>query len=353
MFKLFLIIPTLRNGGAERVISELANEFIKTNEVHLVTLFSSDHFYYLDPNIMIHNISDRDKMKKVTIITHIKTILSLRSFLKIQKPDIIVSFMEYCNLVCMLSSFNLNIKVFISDRNNIQKRTTIINDILKKHLYKYATGIIAQTCDVKNILIKKTGNKNIKVIPNPIKEIQINTKFSKENIILNVGRLVPEKGQKNLINIFHQANRQDWKLIIIGEGRLRNELERQIKELNLCDSVILPGNTQNIDEWYNRAKIFAFTSISEGFPNALLEAMGAGLPCISYDCDFGAKDIIRHNENGYLVNINDTSSFVNFINLLIHNEELRVKIGYKALKTNRQYNLSKIATIYLDFITNS
>ena len=165
--------------------------------------------------------------------------------------------------------------------------------------------------------------------------------------------MVTEKGQKYLIESFSKINHLDWTLVILGDGPLRNELESQIELLNLKERVILLGTVNNVDEWLARASIFAFSSISEGFPNSLSEAMSAGLPCVSFDCDAGPRDLIIDGLNGFLVPLKDVFEFSKKINQLILNPDLRLSIGQEASSIGTRLDSTKIAHEYLRFLVSA
>jgi len=349
-----LVIPTIQQGGAERVMSELANEFSKQNqEVHLVLLAQSNDFYFINPSVKIYHLGFINKggIKKIEAET--KTFLNLRKILKTIKPDVVLSFMDKYNVFTILASRFLSLNVFVSDRSNPKKQIPQHISILKKLTYKFATGIVAQTSLAKEILAKTTKNKNIKVIPNPVKQVKLFPEKKREKVILNVGRLVPEKGQKYLIEAFSKMEVSDWKMVILGDGPLRNDLIQQAKDLNIEEKLFLPGAVTTVDEWLAKASVFAFTSVSEGFPNALVEAMSAGLPCISFDCDAGPRDIIKNGENGFLVPLKNTEEFSKRTQYLIEHPELRLAMGSKASAIKDELEISKIAKEYLNFFASN
>lgn len=351
--KLFIIIPTLKQGGAERVSSELASHFSnKGVEVHLVLLAQADNFYEVANSVHIHRLGfvNHGKLKKV--ISEIKVFFKLRSLLRQYKPDSVLSFMDKFNIFTILASFFLNLKVFISDRSNPNLKLSPLILVSKKIIYPLSCGIIAQTALAKNTLLDITNHKNIVVIPNPVKEVRLFPNIKKEKIILNVGRLVDEKGQKYLLEAFSKLNLQDWKLVILGEGPLRKDLENLILTLGLTNNVVLPGAVNNVDEWFAKSSIFAFTSISEGFPNALIEAMAAGLPCVSFDCEAGPRDIIKNGINGFLVEERNISELVEKIQSLIDDPILSEKISKNAINVRERYNLNSIGSKYFSFIIN-
>lgn len=352
--KIFLIIPTLKQGGAERVMSELANQFAQKDnlKVHLVLLAKSNDFYKVDDTVIIHRLGFENKGKLNKVYSELATFKNLRNLLKTHKPDAVLSFMEKYNSFTILAAAFLGLQVFVSDRSNPLKKVPQTTEILRKFTYKYATGIIAQTQFAKDVLVAKTKNKNIRVIPNPVKKIQNYPDIAKEKLILNVGRLVPEKGQKYLIEAFSKINEKaDWRVVILGDGPLRNQLEEQVNALGLSNQVLLLGAVNNVDEWLAKATIFVFPSISEGFPNALAEAMSSGLPCVSFDCDAGPRDIIKNNVNGVLIPTKDEKSLIQALENLIQNKELREMLGKNASKLREELSVDKIAKQYFNFIS--
>ena len=175
--------------------------------------------------------------------------------------------------------------------------------------------------------------------------------LEKKNIILNVGRLVEQKNQLELIEIFSKCNYKNWVLKIYGSGHLKEEIKNKIIELNLQKHVELNEFTQNIDAVFGQAKIFALPSLYEGFPNALIEAMAHGLPSISYDCHTGPKDIIEDNTNGLLVPLSNKKVFVEKLNSLMGDEHQRMLLSTEAKKVNEIYSLNKISREYYNFVT--
>ena len=352
-----LIIPSLRNGGSERVMSELANHWSKKKdlEVNLILLTNQKKFYKLHPKVKVFEPS-----KKYTSPSFIKkffyklwVLYFIRRTCKKIKPDTILSFNERYNNIVLLSLFGLNLKTFVSDRNSPFKNIGKINNILRNFLYKRAYGIIAQTRISKEVLFKNTRNKNIEVIPNPLKSKKNTMKYkiSKKKIILNVGRNVHQKNQLELIDIFHSCDYSNWILKIVGNGPLNEQLKSKVTKLGLNNNVKILDFNQNIDLLYCEASIFAFSSLHEGFPNVLLEAMAHGLPVISYDCQTGPCEIIKDKVNGFLVPLSEKNKFTYCLSNLMKNQELRSSISKEAKKIESIYSLEIIADKYLKFIS--
>lgn len=353
--KIFLVIPTLKQGGAERVMSELANQFAYNDalEVHLVLLAKSNDFYNVDDDVIIHRLGFENKNKLKKIFSELSTFKNLRELLIAYRPDAVLSFMEKYNSFTILASAFLGLRIFVSDRSNPLKKIQCSTGILRKLTYKYATGIIAQTQFAKDVLAAKTKNKNIRVIPNPVKEIRNYPDIAKEKLILNVGRLVPEKGQKYLIEAFSRIKEKgEWKVIFLGDGPLRGELEEQTKIHGLDKQIKFLGAVNNIDEWLSRASIFVFPSISEGFPNALAESMSAGLPCISFDCNAGPRELIKNAVNGYLIEVGAIDDLAIYMKNLMHDEDKRKQLGQEAVNVKNKLLNSSIGDEYLKFMIN-
>jgi len=352
--KISLIIPTLNQGGAERVMSELGNQFHEMgHQVSFVLLVNGEDFYNIHPAIEIHRLGFSNSGRLNKIFNEAKLFLSLRKLLKKESPDTVLSFGDKFNVFTILASRNLNLKVFVSDRSNPNKIIPRLTGFLRKKTYPYATGIIAQTSLAKQVLLKKTNHQNIKVIPNPLKSILIEKKVVKEKIILSIGRLVPEKGQIFLIRALSKLDNQDWKVVILGDGLLKNDLEYEAKNLGVESRLVMPGAVKNVDEWLARASIFVLPSISEGFPNSLVEAMAAGLPVVSFDCNAGPRDIINNNQNGFLIPLKAVEPLAEKIDELIRNPSLREELGRNAKEVNRAFEKRTIASLYLNFMSNN
>jgi GalNAc-alpha-(1->4)-GalNAc-alpha-(1->3)-diNAcBac-PP-undecaprenol alpha-1,4-N-acetyl-D-galactosaminyltransferase len=352
MSRIMLVIPTLHQGGAERVMSELANAWSRQqHEIHLVLLAKSENFYPINNNVIIHQLGFSHSGLLSKVVNELKVFFKLRKLLKQQKPDFVLSFMSKYNILTIFAASFLNLRVFVSERNNPRQQLPILISFLRKITYRFADGIIAQTGLAKLILEKNTGNKNIAIIPNPLKTISFYEDVEREKMILDVGRLVDQKGQKYLLEAFKRIKDAEWKIAILGDGPLYEQLKQHAEQLGVKDRVIMPGAVNEIDRWLARASVFAFPSLYEGFPNALAEAMAAGLPCVSFDCDTGPRDIIVDGENGYLVPVRDVDLLARRLEALISNTEIRNRLSREAAKIGDNFALEKISDDYLAFCT--
>jgi glycosyltransferase involved in cell wall biosynthesis len=265
------------------------------------------------------------------------------------QPDFVLSIGYQFNVLTIMATWLTGIPVFVSDRSNPQVRLPLVTHIGRKLLYRCAKGIIAQTEFAKEAIERDSRSRNVVVIRNPLKEINIDNEISRERIILNVGRLVKEKGQEHLLDVFAVLDAPGWRLVILGEGPLRKTLTEKARSLGILGRVHFPRAIENIDMWLSRASIFVLPSLSEGFPNALCEAMAAGLACVSFDCDAGPRDMIVDGRNGLLVPVGDTQKLRAAVNLLLNNPGLRRKLGSNAREIRMQLSKENTTWRYLDF----
>ena len=339
------------------MIAELAGFFFKKENVtvHIVLYgIKRDIFYPLPEGIFIHKPSFAfDDTKRFA--STIRTILFLRKKIKAINPDTVLSFGEYWNSLVLLSTLGMGYPVFVSDRSQPNKKLGKVQDLLRKQLYPFAKGVIAQTEKAKEIYQSIYKHRNITVIGNPIREISIGDKsVERENIVLMVGRLIKTKHQDKLIEIFAKINQSGWKLVIVGYDHLKQnnmeKLQALVKQLNVTDKVILAGKQYDVEGFYLKSKIFAFTSSSEGFPNVIGEAMSAGLPVVAFDCVAGPAEMIHDNKNGFLIPLFDDDLFQQKLALLMADDLLREKMGQAAKKSIQQFDVDSIGSQFYNFI---
>ncbi|HLO60104.1 MAG TPA: glycosyltransferase [Bacteroidales bacterium] len=353
MKKICLILPDLHKGGMERVMAELACYFYARHKSEIYIILLLNHakvFYKIPPEVTIIRPSFAFNNNK-RIISTIRTLIFVRKTVKQLAPDSILSFGETYNSFVLMSCLFTGFNVFVSDRSRPDKSWGFLQEKLRKILYPGARGIISQTTFSRDFLIKETGHKNILIIPNPITYL-VNHSGPKENVILNVGRIIKSKRLDLLLNIFSRCNNENWKLWIVGENEtgLQTILSEQSKELRISDKVIFWGKQEDMSRFYNISKIFAFTSESEGLPNVLLEAMSAGLACISFDCIAGPSDLIQNGENGFLVDLYDCNDYVYKLNKLISDDSLQQYFSTNAKSKSQEFDINIIGEKYYNFL---
>ena len=358
--KICLIIPSLQAGGMERVMSELMKYFASRHQkldLHLVLYGRKrDVFYNIPENIIVHKPSFEFEDSRRFFFT-LKTLWFLRKRIVTINPDTTLSFGEYWNNFVLLALFGLPYPVFVSDRCQPDKSLGKLHTILRKYLYHNAKGIIAQTEKAKELYGMQFKHQNVKVIGNPIRCINKKDQtIEPENIVLSVGRLIKSKNYDKLIEMFVHINRPGWKLVIVGDDALKQQnmkrLKELVKQLDAEDKVFLVGRQLDVENYYLKSKIFAFTSSSEGFPNVIGEALSAGLPVVSFDCVAGPSEMVQDEENGFLIPLFDYSFFEKRLKCLMDNSVLLKKLGENAKQSIKKFSVESIGEQFYKFITS-
>lgn len=337
-------------------MAALANEFASRTDldVHLIMYGRSrEQFYEVCKNVkLIQPKFEFDN--KMRFLSTLRTLAYLRKMIKRNRYDVLLSFGERWNNFVMLSCLGLRSRIYLSDRSSPNRDIGFVQSRLRLLLYPRASGLIAQTKSYAQMARSSCLNDRILVVPNPVAGREAAAEENRKNIVLTVGRLVYTKHHDRLIKIFATLPGKQWELVIVGDDAQKQQnltkLTRLIKEIGIADRVRLVGTQANVDSLYEQAKIFAFTSSSEGFPNVIAEALSSGLPVVSYDCVAGPADLITDGVNGYLVKQFDDDTFGNRLSALMANEELRIRMSANARASISELSPEYVASRMLDFM---
>ena len=353
--KITLVISSLSAGGAERVLSNLANYWdSKGHDVTIITLALNAPFYQLSETIklkQIDQISENNENFLTRIFKIVKRLYFLRKAIIKSATDVVVSFVDIMNITMLMACIGLKIPIIVSERVDPHfHQIPRLYKFLRKCFYPYAKSVVVQT---KSAASYFKNLKNVVVIPNAVQKIDIvKHDFSKPvQHIVSVGRLCEQKGFSTLIKAFAEIKKlhPHIKLTIYGEGEGRASLEALIKSLNLTDSVFLPGTVTDIENALFAADLFVFTSLYEGFPNALCEAMSGGLPVIASNCS-GNVDVVQDGINGRLFPIGNLGALVILMNELIKDSDQRQKLVKNAINLSDFFGLDEINCLWDDVI---
>ncbi len=345
-------IGQLTKGGAERVVCNLANSFSKKDDISIISLRNDKLAYKLDKSIKTIFLDEKKERKiKKNYLRYKK----LKKLLVEENYDIIICFLpEPSFLVLLLKKF-ISSKVIVSVRNDPRiEYKNLLYKILMKNLYIKADGFVFQTPDAQHFFSNKIQKKSVVILNSINPDFFINkNNVTREKLIVSVGRLEPQKNQKNIILAFANISKKfpDYKLVIYGEGSLRKELENLIAEKNMINRIFLPGISNDIRKSIERASIFILSSDYEGLPNSLMEAMALGIPCISTDCPCGGpRLLIKSGNNGFLVPVNNVVAIENKIKKLLSDRALLEKISKESSKIAKVLNPVDINNKWYDYI---
>lgn len=360
--KLVIFIASLECGGAERTAANLANYWNEKGwSISLVTIgpICSD-FYKLDARINRISLRIRPgkSSKLAELWLNIKIVIALRRVLKKILPDIALSMMISSNVHLAIATIGTKILSVGSEHFHPPNCPSgPIWEVLRRYSYFILGAVTTLTHDTAKWLEANTYVRHVSVICNPniwplplqSPILPISSICSLERkVLLAVGRLSSEKGFDLLISAFDVIchDYPDWDLVILGEGSLRSVLNHQIQDSCLDGRVFLPGNAGNIGEWYERADLYVMSSRFEGFGNVLVEALSYGLPVVSFDCDTGPRNIIRHGIDGLLVEHNDFNALALAIARLMGNATLRQQFSINAVEARDRFSIEKIARLW-------
>lgn len=342
MKKIAFHLNCLEQGGAERVVSNLANKFAEEGyEVYVTVEWIGENEFALDPRVHHVNVGLKPEDESKGRWTKFRLrIQYLRKFLKEVQPDVLCAFMHRPNFRALTAALGLTTPVIISIRNDPAPFYSSKTDKLQiKLLFPHAAGCVYQTREQREFF-KPYLQENSRVILNPINEKYIRLADPdyehQEKVVVQSSRLADFKNQEMLVRAFLRVHElhPDWSLKIYGPDAgdgTKEKLEEIIREHKAEDWIHLMGGTSHLEEVIPKASIYTLPSNYEGMPNALMEAMAMGMPCISTDCPAGAPGVlIQSGENGLLIPVGDEAAMAAAIQKLIEDPELRKRLGKKA-----------------------
>lgn len=349
--KLVILIGTLRSGGAERVVSEVsamyANYF---KEVIVLTYYDTEVFYKFDSRVRLECVERQTKSRSM-----LKNILWIRRFAKAEHPDMFLSFLLRFNILSIWALMFLSTPVAVCERSDPQWVSTRWLRWMRNFSYRFCKRIQVQTAAGKTCFPLAVQDK-ILVIPNPnhisVAERNMCLEQVKEKRIVTVGRLIPVKNHKLLIDAFSIVSKEfpDYTLDFYGDGELKTELLKIATEQGLEKKVIFHGNVNDVPQQIASAQMFVLSSDIEGMPNALMEAMALGLPCVATDVS-GVRDIIEDGENGFIVPVGDKMAMADRMRKLIESEDLRKTFTEKSASVLSKFDEEQIFKLWVELVS--
>ncbi|MBD5488012.1 MAG: glycosyltransferase family 4 protein [Lachnospiraceae bacterium] len=360
MRKIAFHLNCLEQGGAERVVTNLANQFAKEGyEVIIATEWYGENEFQIDSKVRRVHVGLREgDDKKHRLVQFMLRVKYLRKFLKEEKPDILIPFARKALYRGLMAAYFIKIPVLISIRTDpaghYEERSDKIQIPL---LFPRADGCVFQTEGARDFFAPRLQN-NSRIILNPIHDKYIGVPIPKARAktVVQSGRLVDFKNQPMLIRAFVNvhAKHPDYDLKIYGGDSFdgtKEILEGLIEEYHAKDYIHLMGASDSLEKELTNAALFAFTSDWEGLPNALMEAMALGLPIVATDCPCGGpRTIMTDGVDGLLIPIKDQQALEDGINRLIENPELAEQLGSNARKIADRTNAQAVYEQWRDYI---
>lgn len=351
--KILIIAPCLAMGGIERASSNTANGLNELGaKVYFLSLFKKEAFFKLNEGIEIIEPQGFNKTK----LSLLKSVLWIRKEVKRVNPEHILVFNKFYGAITALALLGTKYPYFLSERSSPLFVWRQPMRAINKFAFsiKPPKGVIAQTNIAAEYQRKYFKKTEVIVIPNSVREVQLFPEIKREKVILAVGRLNDYlKGFDLLIESFAKLKNQDWELHIAGGDEEGEVLKEQAERLGVINRIKFLGKVKEIDKCYAYAGMFVIPSRSEGFPNALAEAMTAGCCCIAFDFVAGPADIIKDKENGFLVKSGDVSSLTQTIDNLICDNQLRLNLSNNAIYLKDFLNKKIVVNKILNFINNA
>jgi GalNAc-alpha-(1->4)-GalNAc-alpha-(1->3)-diNAcBac-PP-undecaprenol alpha-1,4-N-acetyl-D-galactosaminyltransferase len=351
-----LTIPAIAPGGAERVICSLANDFARRGwPITVATLekAGTEPFYPLDPEVALVQLSALSTRNTLDRLWSIPVrVFSIRAFLKRIRPDVVVSFMDTMNIAAIAASQGLDIPVIVSERvDPIRNRHRLgrLKSALRTLSYHLADTVVVQTESIR-AGFRPSLQRQMLVIPNaitpaPCKAMPGSPGPDGRFRLVGVGRLDAQKGFDRALAAFAELAHRfpDWDLWIWGEGTERVQLEKMIQSLGLSDRVRLPGVTRAIAAELCCSHVLVISSRYEGFPNALGEAMAAGLPAVGFAGVSGVEELIEDRRSGLVIpEGKGTAGLVHALAVLMGDADERARMGRQAIERSRMWPPERI-----------
>jgi glycosyltransferase involved in cell wall biosynthesis len=366
--KLLIYLHSLESGGAERVAANLANHWAGCGwDVTIATVETTARdFYQLDARVRRAGFGlagdSRGLLQAAT--RNMARIRSLRQVIREFKPDAALAMMTNANVILSLACRGLPHFCAVGSEHIFPAQVSLgpVWNTLRRMHYRGLHAVAALTPECAQWIMAHTSARQAPVIPNaagwplPQQEPMLSPDVlcrPGRRILLGVGRLAEQKNFPLLVDVFARMAPAypDWDLVILGAGPQHAMLQAQAERLRLSHRVFLPGVVGNAGQWYERADLYVMSSRFEGFPNTLAEALAHGLPAVSFDCDTGPRDIIRHGVDGLLVPRDDADALGLALSTVMADDALRARLAERAVDARERFSIERVAAMWESLFT--
>lgn len=374
MKKITILALHLGYGGIERAISMLANNLVDDYEVNIVSTYKlyDKPIFELDSKIKVTYLIE-DKPNRKEFKTNLKN-LNIMGVIKEGLKAIKLLYLKKTRMVRYIKNCDSDVIITTRDIHNKWLGTYGKKEILKigwEHNYhqndkRYIKKVVSSVKELDYFILvseelrefysdqlKKEKVKCV-YIPNAIDKISDRLSDLKSNNLISVGRISPEKGYLDLIEVFNlvSKNNDNLKLNIVGDGLQFDDVKKRINELKLNDKIIMHGfkNRDEVNKLLSESSLYLMCSYTESFGIVLLEAFAYGIPCIAFDSASGAKEVIENGKNGYLIESRNKQEMADKIMELMNNIELRKKFGEEGYRKVKSFDIKVVSKKWKELI---
>lgn len=359
MTRLAFVIPNMLGGGAARVASILCSAWAERGlDVHLMSFEDDEHApaYPLSDKITRHRLGLHKSAPGLVGFTrtNVSRVGRLRSALRQTRPDAVIAFLIDANVPAVLAARSLRLPIIVSERNHpAHFPVSAFKNHAREVSYRRASSVVVQTRDIAHWFDRELGI-TARVVPNPFDEPpalthrEQRTRNGRKRVI-SLGRLEPQKGFDRLIDAFAilASDAPDWDLVIFGEGAERQHLQDRITAHALDGRIRLPGVTQTPQQELRETDLYVHPARYEGFPNALLEAMAAGLCVVATDCPGASGELLEGGTAGFLVADAGPDALADGMRRAMADNALRKTLGqHAALTVRERFSVNTVLDIW-------
>jgi glycosyltransferase involved in cell wall biosynthesis len=366
--RIMFVIPSLTGGGAEKVLVVLLRKLDRSKFDPLVVVFDERNDYPDEIPQDVRTLS-LGSVEKQGVMGHVRLIRALSARIRDEAPSVVCSFMEYANHLSSLAKrvsrkpcllyFTQHSTMSMSYQPGRLRSRRLVLWIMRHILYPKVDGVICVSSGVRSDYVRNWGLPEEKglVIHNPVETERIRMMSHEEvdmpwfvdgkPVAIACGRLAKEKNYPLLLRAFTivAENDPDLRLVVLGEGELREELERLAQQYGIADRVAFLGFVKNPYQFISRSAFLVLSSDWEGFGNVLVEAMACGTPVISTRCP-GPEEIITDGENGLLVPVGNDKELALAMRRLLQDEDLADKLSAAGKARSEDYHADSIIREY-------